>query len=199
MTRAAVFDAARAAGADFNKRGAVATLDTALDMLGVPREGATGGLAPSPAAAAIIKEFEGCEKKQPDGSIHAYPDPGSGGDPWTIGWGSTGPDIRRGTVWTQAQADARFAEHLAEFGRGVAKAVGDAPTTQHQFDAMTSFAYNLGLGNLGDSTLLKLHKAGDYAGAQGQFGKWVNAAGKRMKGLVRRREAEASLYRGIPS
>src|SRR5687768_15991119 len=66
------------------------------------------GLKPSRAALALIKEFEGCHKVRSDGMIEAYPDPASGGDPWTIGWGSTGPGIRKGTVWTQEQADTRF-------------------------------------------------------------------------------------------
>jgi GH24 family phage-related lysozyme (muramidase) len=139
-----------------------------------------------------VQQFEGCK-------LTAYPDPGSGDDPWTIGWGSTGPGITKGTVWTQEQADKRFAEHLAEFGRGVAKLVGDAPTTQAEFDALTSFAYNLGLENLRTSTLLKLHKVGDHAGAADQFARWNKAAGRVMAGLTRRRAAEAALYRGVAS
>ena len=149
---------------------------------------------PSSACTALVKQFEGCAKKRPDGSFDAYPDPGSGGDPWTIGWGSTGPDIKRGVNWTQKQCDDRFTEHLDEFARGVAKAIGSAPTTQHQFDAMVSFAYNVGLGNLSSSTLLRKHKAGDYAGAAKEFAKWNKAAGRVMAGLTRRRTAEANLY-----
>ncbi|RYG90145.1 MAG: lysozyme [Alphaproteobacteria bacterium] len=152
--------------------------------------------APSPEAAAIIKEFEGCHKRLPDGTFAAYPDPGSGGDPWTIGWGSTGPDIKRGTIWTQAQCDARFAEHLAEFGAKVAELLRGAPTTQAQFDAMTSLAYNIGTGNFGSSTLLRKHRAGDYAAAADQFAVWNRASGRVMAGLTRRRAAEAAMYRG---
>ncbi len=48
-------------------------------------------MQPSQACIGLIQEFEGCAKKQLDGPILAYPDPGTGGDPWTIGWGSTGP------------------------------------------------------------------------------------------------------------
>lgn len=201
MIRRPIFDAATAAGADFNKRGAVATLDTALDMLGVPRDdiGTTDTiLTPSPACAALVQSFEGCHKKRSDGYFEAYPDPGSGGDPWTIGWGSTGPEIKRGTIWTQAQCDARFAEHLAEFGAKVADLIRGAPTTQSQFDAMTSLAYNVGTGNFGSSTLLRKHRAGDYEGAAGQFGVWNRASGKIMAGLTRRRAAEAAMYRGQP-
>jgi lysozyme len=59
---------------------------------------------------------------------------------------------------------------------------------------MVSFAYNVGVGNLQSSTLLKKHKAGDYAGAKAEFAKWNKAAGKVMNGLTRRRTAEAQLY-----
>jgi len=151
-------------------------------------------MTPGECCTKLIQEFEGCAKRRPDGSFEAYPDPGSGGDPWTIGWGSTGPDIKPGVVWTQEQCDARFTEHVAEFGTGVAAAIGDARTTQHQFDAMVSFAYNVGLGNFGSSTLLRKHKAGDYAGAAAEFARWNKAAGKVLPGLVRRRAAEAALY-----
>ena len=151
-------------------------------------------MQPSEACSRLIQQFEGCAKKQPDGSFAAYPDPGTGGDPWTIGWGSTGADIKRGTVWTLQQCDDRFAEHLDAFAAKVAKLLGDAPTTQHQFDALVSFAYNVGTGNLGSSTLLRKHKAGDHAGAAAEFAKWNKAAHKVLPGLTRRRAAEAALY-----
>lgn len=149
---------------------------------------------PSSACSALVQQFEGCAKKRSDGSFEAYPDPGSGGDPWTIGWGSTGADIKRGVVWTQKQCDDRFADHLGEFARNVESALGGSRTTQSQFDAMVSFAYNVGVRNLQNSTLLKKHKAGDYAGAKAEFAKWNKAAGKVMAGLTRRRTAEAALY-----
>ena len=72
--------------------------------------------------------------------------------------------------------------------------LGGAPTTQHQFDAMVSFAYNVGPGNLSTSTLLKKHKAKDFAGAAAEFAKWNKADRKVMAGLTRRRAAEAALY-----
>src|SRR5438067_4902133 len=146
-------------------------------------------MRPGQSCTNIIQQFEGCAKRRSDGSFEAYPDPGTGGDPWTIGWGSTGADIKKGLVWTQAQCDERFAQHLAEFGEGVAAAIGGAPTTQHQFDAMVSFAYNVGLGNFRSSTLLKKHNAGDYAGAAAEFARWNKAAGKVLPGLTRRRAA----------
>lgn len=143
----------------------------------------------------LVQEFESCAKKRADGRFDAYPDPGSGGDPWTIGWGTTGPDVKPGVTWTQQQCDDRFAQDLSKFAQGVAKVLGDAKTTQHQFDAMVSFAYNVGIANLSSSTLLKKHKAGDYAGAANEFARWNKAKGKVMAGLTRRRAAEAALYK----
>jgi lysozyme len=151
-------------------------------------------MTPSSACVSLVKEFEGCAKKQADGTFVAYPDPGSGGDPWTIGWGSTGADIKKGAIWTQQQCDDRLSKDLTSFAARVASVIGTAATTQHQFDAMVSFAYNVGIGNLQSSTLLKLHKAGDYQGAAAQFVRWNKAAGKVMAGLTRRRTAEAALY-----
>ncbi|HEX8625312.1 MAG TPA: lysozyme [Allosphingosinicella sp.] len=153
-------------------------------------------MTPGPDCIKLVQEFEGCAKRRPDGSFEAYPDPGSGGDPWTIGWGSTGPDIKKGVVWTQKQCDDRFTAHLGEFAANVSKVLGGTPTTQNQFDAMVSFAYNVGVANLSASTLLKKHKAGDYKGAAAEFGRWNKAAGKVMTGLTRRRAAEAKLYAG---
>jgi lysozyme len=140
-----------------------------------------------PLAVKLIQQFEGCK-------LRAYPDPGTGGDPWTIGWGSTGSDIRPGTVWTQAQADDRMKDDIAHFGRGVLSQIGDAPADAHQIAAMVSLAYNIGLGNFAKSSVLRMHKAGDYAGAQASFGAWNKAAGKVMAGLTRRRAVEAALY-----
>ena len=83
---------------------------------------------------------------------------------------------------------------MQQFGDGVTKLVKTAPTTAHQFAALVSLAYNIGLENLRHSTLLRLHLEGDYAGAQAQFIRWNKAAGKIMAGLTRRRNAEALVY-----
>lgn len=146
----------------------------------------------SPVGLALIKQFEGCARARGDGTFAAYPDPGTGGDPWTIGWGATGPGIAPGTVWTQAECDARLERDLLRFARDVARAIGAAPTTQNQFDALVSFHYNTGA--IARATLTRLHCAGDCAGATAQFGKWINAGGRRLPGLVRRRAAEARIY-----
>jgi lysozyme len=140
----------------------------------------------------FIKRFEGCARKRRDGRFDAYPDPGTGGDPWTIGWGATGTGIRKGTIWTQDECDARLAADVARHAADVARAIGKAPTTQAQFDALVSFHYNTGA--IGRATLTRLHVAGDHAGAAREFSRWVRAGGRVMAGLVRRRDAEVSLY-----
>ncbi len=160
-----------------------------------PLPGGAGHLRQiSAAGLTLIKQFEGCAKRRSDGRFEAYPDPGTGGAPWTIGWGATGAGITPGTIWTQAQCDDRLACDLERFAREVARALGAAPTSQAQFDALVSFHYNTGA--IARATLTKRHKAGDLAAAQAEFGKWVHAGGKRLNGLVRRRAAEASLYAG---
>ena len=146
-----------------------------------------------PQGLTLIKQFEGCARARKDGRFEVYPDPASGGAPWTIGWGATGSGIRAGLVWTQAECDARLSRDLERFARDVAKAIGAAPTTQNQFDAMVSFHYNTGA--IARASLTRYHVAGRYNDATAEFGKWVNAAGKRLPGLVRRRAAEAKLYR----
>lgn len=141
---------------------------------------------------ALIKRFEGCARLRTDGKIESYPDPATGGAPWTIGWGSTGPDIGPDTVWSAHQCDARFAKDLARHAAEVADALDGCPTTQAQFDALVSFHYNTGA--IRRATLTRKHKAGDYEGARAEFGRWVYAAGRKLKGLIRRRKAEADLY-----
>jgi len=146
----------------------------------------------SDACETLIKQFEGCGRAIGSGHFTSYPDPGTGGDPWTIGYGSTGPDIKKGTVWTQAQCEQRFDRDVQHFAAHVAELLGSAKTTQNQFDALVSFHYNT--GHLPGSTLLAKHKAGDYKGAAAEFGKWVHAGPTVMPGLVKRRAAEAALY-----
>ena len=152
----------------------------------------------SKAGIDLMHQFEGCERKRPDGRFEAYLCPAK---VWTIGWGSTGKDpfnggmIRQGTVWTREQCDRRFEMHLAQFEEGVRDGIGKAPTTQAQFDAMVCLAYNIGVNAFQRSTVLRRHNAGDYAGAAAAFSMWNKGGGKVLKGLVRRRAAEAALYR----
>jgi GH24 family phage-related lysozyme (muramidase) len=192
MTRKLIFDAIRAVKGRIDPDD-VAIIDNALDRIGIAQDGTEFDLGPK--GFALIQKWEGYSKDLGDGRVQAYPDPGSGGDPWTIGWGSTGADITKGTIWTREQAHKRFVEHVRQFSNGVTRNVAGSPTTQNQHDAMTSLAYNVGLANFAGSTLLKKHKAGDYAGAAAEFGKWTRADGRVMQGLVNRRADEARLYR----
>lgn len=138
--------------------------------------------------------------------LSTYPDPGPTGKPVTGGWGSTRDEnnqlFKLGRKEPKEYWDALFARDLVTTEQGVSMLIGTAPTTQNQFDAMVSFAYNVGLDidddniaeGLGDSTLLKKHLRGDYAGAKAEFAKWNKAKGKVLNGLIRRRAAEAALY-----
>jgi GH24 family phage-related lysozyme (muramidase) len=150
-------------------------------------------LGASSAGVALIKRFEGCARRRSDGLVEAYPDPGTGGDPWTIGWGATGPDIGRGTLWTQEQCDDRLQADVVRHAEDVIRSLAGAPTSQAQFDALVSFHFNTGA--IGRATLTQKHRAGDFKAAEREFGRWVRAGGRVMKGLVRRRKAEAALYR----
>lgn len=133
----------------------------------------------------MLREFEGLR-------LQAYPDPGSGGDPWTIGYGHT-KGVKRGDTCTKEQAEAWLLEDAAEAEEAITRMV-TVPLTQEQRDALVSFVFNLGAGNLKQSTLLRKLNAGDYTGAANEFKRWVNAAGKPMPGLIRRRAAEAALF-----
>ncbi len=143
----------------------------------------------SQAGIDLIHSFESLRLK-------AYPDPGSkDGKPWTVGYGSTGADIGPGTVWTKEKADQRFASDLMKFEQAVSLLV-KVPLTQYQFDALVSFAYNLGIGSLKSSTLLKMLNEGYYSNAGLQILRWTKNDGVEMAGLVRRRKAELKMFKG---
>ncbi|MDG5749977.1 lysozyme [Qipengyuania sp. XHP0211] len=195
MNRKSVFDAVRRLLGRGFRQSEVDALDRALDeATGVATESRDGVQhKASQRGIDLIKRFEGCARVRRDGLVEAYPDPGTGGAPWTIGWGATGAGIGPGTVWTQAQCDARLERDIARHGEDVAQALGNAPTTQAQFDALVSFHYNTGA--IARATLTKRHLARDYEAATAEFARWNRAGGQIMQGLVRRREEEARLYR----
>ena len=200
MNRKPVFDAVRhLLGRGFSQS-EVAHLDRALDEavgpdgnLSLDRVPCVPDLRIGPAGVQLIKRFEGCARRRPDGRVEAHPDPATGDAPWTIGWGATGPNIVRGTVWSQDECDARLNDDLVRYADDVRAAIGSAPTTQAQFDALVSFHYNTGA--ITRATLTRLHCSGDYAGAATEFTRWNRAGGQVMPGLTRRRAAEAALYR----
>ena len=138
----------------------------------------------------LIKSFESL-------SLKAYPDPKTGGKPYTIGWGTTtypsGMPVKLTDVCTAAQADAYLKHDISRFEADVKKAV-KVPLSQCQFDALVSFFYNLGYSKVKDSTLLKMLNAGNYVGAADQFLRWVSPGSSVEKGLRRRRGAERRLF-----
>jgi GH24 family phage-related lysozyme (muramidase) len=159
------------------------------DMGDAAPVGATGGTRPAGMSLSqqgldLIKGFEGLR-------LSAYQD--SVGV-WTIGYGHTA-GVRPGDRITQAQAEAYLRQDTGWAQQAVRDNV-KVPLTQGQFDALTSFTFNLGAGALKGSTLLRELNAGHYSAAKSEFGKWVHAGGRTLDGLVRRRAAEAALFGG---
>lgn len=139
----------------------------------------------SQAGIALIKSFESCRLTAYRDSVNVL----------TIGWGHTGK-IWPGMTITQEQADALLDADLARFEVGVSK-LAKVPLKQCEFDALVSFAFNCGLGNLESSTLLRKLNAGDGKGAANEFPRWNRAGGKILRGLTRRREAERAMFLGV--
>lgn len=138
-------------------------------------------------AKAKIKEFEGLR-------LEAYRCPSG---VLTVGYGHTGADVAKGLRITEARADALFEGDIAGTERAVDMAVGGTNLSQCQYDALVSFTYNLGAGNLRSSTLLKkVRSCPGNPSIRDEFRRWVHSKGKRLPGLVKRREWEASRYFG---
>lgn len=134
----------------------------------------------------LVRHFEGCK-------LDAYPDPATGGHPYTIGFGSTGHDIGPGLVWTQQQADERLQQDLDSVCTEVSKLL-KATISDNAFSALVCFAYNVGIHNLAGSSLINLVNAGNSKWASLEFEKWDHAGGKVMQGLLNRRLAEKALF-----
>ena len=130
----------------------------------------------------LIKHFEGCE-------LEAYKCPAG---VWTIGYGHI-KGVKEGMKITEHQAEEMLKSELHEY-EGYINDYVTVPLNQNQFDAMVSWVYNLGGGNLKASTLLKVLNAGDYDGVPAQMLRWNKAGGKVLEGLTRRRQAEADLF-----
>lgn len=142
----------------------------------------TADMKPSGACRALVRQFEGCK-------LQAYLD--SAGVP-TIGVGHT-RNVKLGATCSQQQADLWLTQDLEDAAAAVASLV-KVPLMQGQFDALTSFVFNLGIRRLAESTLLILLNKGDYRGAADQFSRWVHSDGQVLAGLVKRRTAEADLF-----
>ncbi|MGF3028067.1 glycoside hydrolase family protein [Methylobacterium aquaticum] len=129
--------------------------------------------------------------------LRAYPDPATGGAPWTIGIGHTSaagpPKVERGMTITRARAFEILASDLRVFEAWVERAV-KRPLTQPQFDACVSLCFNIGPKNFSNSSIVRHINAGRWLDAGAAFALWNKAAGKVMSGLVRRRAAERTLF-----
>lgn len=142
-------------------------------------------------ALSIAKPFEGF-------SANPYPDPGTGAEPWTIGFGSTydasdrpitpeTPPISYDEACDLAMRDMYRAFQVIESDI-------TAPMTLHEIAAVMDFVYNVGAGNFKNSTLLRMINARQYGLAAEQFERWDEAAGQVMAGLLRRRLAEEQTF-----
>ncbi len=133
-------------------------------------------------ALAKVKEFEGLRLESYKCSAGV----------WTIGYGHT-RGVKQGQSITEAQADALLRGDLMSAERYVNEL--SLNLTQGQFDALVDFAFNLGTGRLGSSSLLKkIRQGADTAEIQSEFKRWVYAGGKKLEGLVKRRAWEAERW-----
>jgi lysozyme len=138
----------------------------------------------SAAGLALTKQSEGCR-------LTAYQDAVG---VWTIGYGHTS-NVQPGDTCTEDQASEWLAQDVQWAVDAVNKYV-TVKLNQGQFDALVDFTFNLGVGNLTHSTLLRKLNAGDYAGAAAEFPKWNMAGGRVLAGLVARRAAEQAMFQG---
>ena len=150
-------------------------------------------LTPSKACINLVKKFEGLHKVTPEGDIMAYKCPAG---KWTIGYGHI-KGVKSGARISREEAEVLLMEDLEEHCAHVRRLV-KVPVSQAQFDALSSFVFNLGSTAFGKSTLLRKLNAGDYDGAADEFTKWnkarENGVLKVFPGLTRRRAAEAALF-----
>jgi len=137
----------------------------------------------------FIADHEGLE-------LVAYPDPGSGGEPWTIGVGHTG-GVKPGDTCTKHEALQWLAEDVETAERAVLRMV-DVPLSQNQFDALLSFLYNVG-SIKSNSGLDKALREGKPKVVAANIQRYVFAGGQKLAGLVKRRNYEAMLFATAPA
>jgi len=133
---------------------------------------------------ALLKKFEGCELKAYQDSVGV----------WTIGYGHT-KEVKEGDQINKDEAEHLLAEEMPEY-EGYINNYVDVPLEQNQFDALTCWVYNLGPTNFRNSTLLTVLNQERYTDVPREIKRWNKAGGKVLKGLIRRREAEALLFEG---
>lgn len=140
----------------------------------------------------FVKAREGCAHVNDEGTVTAYWD--ADGKVWTIGWGTTGPGVTQYTTWTMGRCEAALQAKLDTARKSVC--VLSPPNTQWPagaLDSLTDFVYNEGAGHYASSTVRKCVIAGDWAGVKTHLLDWEFAGGKRLGGLVTRREDEAAM------
>tara|TARA_R110002153_G_scaffold42137_2_gene120036 strand:+ start:2060 stop:2788 length:729 start_codon:yes stop_codon:yes gene_type:complete len=147
----------------------------------------------SEAGIRLVKKFEGLHKMGDDGLIRSYRCPAG---KWTIGYGAT-RGVRSGMRITEGEAEERLLADLNEHAEALHRYV-EVPLSQNQYDALTSFVFNVGAANFKSSTLLKRLNSGQYHDIPNQLMRWNKARvdGKLtpLRGLTRRRAAEAALF-----
>ena len=124
----------------------------------------------------------------------AYPDPGTGGEPWTICWGHTGPEVVKGLTVSRKQCEAWLRADTGKAEAAVQSLV-TYPLKQGQYDALVSFTFNTGVENLRKSTLLRLTNQGEWLKSCDEYPRWVYANRKEMRGLKVRRYEERRMCR----
>jgi lysozyme len=141
----------------------------------------------------LVKKFEGLHKVTQEGDVRAYRCPAG---KWTIGWGHI-KGVKSGMRASVAECEQFLKEDLDEAGKAVQRLV-NVPLSQYQYDALVSFVFNLGQGNFKNSTLLKKLNQGLYDEVPEQLMRWnkarVDGVLQPLKGLTRRRTAEAALF-----
>lgn len=157
----------------------------------------------SSAGAELMHRYEGCRNRPYLCPAHI----------WTIGYGHVlyqdqiklpmvGQPCRKeyplrpedNRVWSKEEIDQLFAADIASFERGVLRLVPGCAGRQGSFDALVSFAFNVGLGNLQRSTIRMKANRSEWEAAADAFLMWTKAGGKELLGLVKRRKSEMELF-----
>jgi lysozyme len=133
----------------------------------------------------LIKSFEALR-------LTAYPDPGTGAEPWTIGYGHT-EGVSQGDTCTIDQATQYLQDDLNQFIQGV-RSLLTLELNDNQFSALVSFAFNCGLNDLKHSTLLREINANNFDNIMVDFQMYDKGSGHILAGLLKRRTAEANLF-----
>jgi len=147
-----------------------------------PKSGVRTNMHISAEGLSLIKKFEGCELKAYRCAANVL----------TIGYGTI-KNVTEGMEITQEEAETLLQEEMHEY-EGYINDMVKVPLKQHQFDAMVSWVFNLGSGNLSSSSLLKKLNNSEYDEVPAQIRRWNKAGGKVLDGLIRRREAEAKMF-----